>query len=80
MKLSSHAREALARSLEALRERAESVGGPPEIEGAFFDADDYPEFDEDPAANYHTGIVQGMADALGVSVPELLGLGDRPTR
>ncbi len=80
MTLGTRGREALERSLEALRERAEALGGPPEVEGAFFDADDYPEFDEDPAANYHTGIVQGLADALGVTVLALLEQGDRPIR
>ena len=70
--LGDRALESLARALEGLRDRADALDGPTDILGAFFDSDDYPEFDADADANYLTGIVQGIADALGVTVPELL--------
>ena len=58
--------------IEDLRERAEETGGPSEISEAFTDADDYPEFDEDAGANYLTGLIAGIAEALGVSPLDLV--------
>lgn len=40
---------------------------------AFFNAEDDSDFDSDPNANYLTGCIQGIADALGMSVVDLLG-------
>ncbi len=70
--LGDRALESLARALAGLQDRAEALDGPTDLLGAFFDSDDHPEFDADADANYCTGIVQGIADALGVTVSELL--------
>lgn len=61
-------------ALVSLRDRAESLGGPEahELHLAFTDADDYPDFDIDPEANYVSGILQGAADAMGISTLTLL--------
>ena len=43
-----------------------------EIEHAFLDADDDGDFDSDPGANYLIGLLCGAADALDMSVFELI--------
>ncbi len=53
--------------IEDLRDRAEELDGPEDLSEAFTDADDYPDFDEDSGANYLTGLIAGIAEALGVS-------------
>ncbi len=58
--------------IEDLRERAEEIDGPEDVAEAFTDADDYPEFDEDAGANYLTGLIAGIAEALGVSPLDLV--------
>lgn len=39
---------------------------------AFTDADDDPDFDVDPGANYHIGYLRGAADVLGRDIDDLL--------
>ena len=66
-------RAAVQEAVEGLLVRAHAVGGPTaDITETFTDADDYPAFDEDPAANYLRGFVEGAASALGMTSLELL--------
>lgn len=62
-------RSELARMTVAEDDKDEDL---PTLMSAFHNADDYPDWDEDPGANYMTGCVQGAADAFEVSVETLL--------
>lgn len=53
-----------------LMARADDMGVPQAF--VFHNTDQYPEFDDDPYANYLTGLIQGVAITLGVDAESLL--------
>jgi hypothetical protein len=59
-------------SIRMLSLHAERAGGPQNLAQAFTDADQYPDFDNDPGANYEVGYLRGVAEAMGVDVLSLI--------
>ena len=59
-------------SVRMLSLHSERVNGPENLAQAFTDADQYPASDDDLGANYETGYLRRVAEALGVDVVTLI--------
>lgn len=67
--VSKTALEMMKHEAQDLAKRADDFAVP--HTNIFHDAEDYPEFDEDAAANYLTGVITGIANAYDLDVVAL---------
>lgn len=76
MKLKSNLAEKIAQSADTIQEHAERTGGPADLTLAFVESNKFAKFDADGSANYETGWLQGVADALETDPISLINLPD----
>jgi len=76
-KFNNHLPAHISDQLQFLRRAAYLTGAPTDdAMTAIMNAGDYEAFDDDPQANYATGYLRGVADALGLPLEEVIELGD----
>lgn len=64
--------KSVKQAVKDLRKASANTSGPSDLIEAFTNADDYPDFDADPGANYLIGYLRGVAEVLGVEAATFL--------
>lgn len=67
----------ITQNFEQLEQVADENAGPYDVRDAFFDADDYPDFDSEEHANYAIGYLRGVMHALELDVHQIWEISEK---